>query len=185
MRDEASSKSSSTLRYFVSTTWYSLAQLALLFFSFPLSRVADSTELSSWLLFFLFLGVTWSCYIHPSLKQSLCQTKSHLFDIHRCQVCVEDDVMAVSWCVTKNPHLHWGGGGYNLQWKKWNWEKYLVPKTCPVKQSQAAKLSNEKYHSQYKSEEKMMGLLNLAQRWSQLEEELNTYRYHTDLMEGT
>ena len=45
--------------------------------------------------------------------------------------------------------------------------------------------SHVNYNSHYKSEEKMKGLLNLVQRWNQLEEELNTYRYHTDLMEGT
>ncbi len=31
----------------------------------------------------------------------------------------------------------------------------------------------------------MKVLLNLVESWSQLEEELNTYRYHIDMMEGT
>lgn len=74
----------------------------------------------------------------------LVETKSHLFDIHCCRVCVEDDVMAVSWGVTMKPHLHWGvticSGKDEIEKSTW-YHKHI--QSSRAKLYQAAKLSHE------------------------------------------
>lgn len=54
-----------------------------------------------------------------------------------------------------------------------------------IKGKHSCKASDNKCNSRFKLEEKMKGLLNLVESCSQLEEELNTYRCHTKVMEAS